>query len=358
MGGVDAHTDGGEKEQRSNGSRRFGDGDESRISVWGASVRKAVLFLLLVTVLVAAVFVQRHRIMVYALGVQDPPGLLDPVDEGAAVRWHDSYFTVQKLDERTFAIGEPRYWQQNFSYLIVGSERALLFDAGPGLRDIRPVAESLTERPITFVPSHFHYDHVGNGVTFERVAVVDLPYLRQRAPDGLLQLSFEEHLGAAERIGAPTLHVDEWLLPGSIVSLGDRSLRVLYTPGHTEDSISLLDISSGYVFSGDFIYPGPLVAFAPNSNMGDYLRAALAVIGAAPTTARVFGAHRSAPPGAPELGMSDVEDLRDALRAIRDGRMGGKGIYPAVYRINEEVELWAEPRWLQRWEAQEKSNAE
>ncbi len=300
--------------------------------------------------LLALTFWQRHVVLAYGLAVLGTPALSEPGEEGPGVRWHDDYFTVQALDSRTFAIGEPRYHQQTYSYLIVGDERAVLFDAGPGLRDIRPVAETLTDRPITFVPSHFHYDHVGNRVTFERVAVVDLPYLRERAPDGRLRLTFAEHMGAAERIEAPTLVVDEWLPPGSSISLGDRVLRVLHTPGHTEDSISLLDPASGLLFSGDFIYPGPLLALLPNSGMGDYVQGADTVLVSAPEHSRVFGAHRVAPPGAPELTLADVEDLRAALRAIRTGELAGSGIYPVVYPINERLELWAEPRWLQRWQ--------
>lgn len=312
---------------------------------------KRVLGVLVILVALAAVAIsQRHRIMVYALASQGTPALLDPADEGPTVQWFDDYFTVEQLDDRTVAIGEPRYSQQNYSYLIAGSERAVLFDAGPGIRDIRPVARALTDVPITFVPSHFHYDHIGNQVTFDHVAVVDLPYLRARAPDGRLQLRFGEHLGVAEGIAAPSLEVDEWLAPGSSLSLGDRTLRVLYTPGHTEDSISLLDVESGAVFSGDFIYPGPLFAFLSNSGMGDYLQGALTVIAAAPASARVFGAHRIAPPGVPELGFGDVQDLVGALRAIRAGELRGNGSYPVVYPVNDRVELWAEPTWLQRWE--------
>ena len=225
----------------------------------------------------------------------------------------------------------------------------MLFDAGLGLRDIRPVARALTDRPITFVPSHFHYDHVGNQITFEQVAVVDLPYLRVRAPDGRLRLVFAEHLGAAERIASPTLEVDEWLAPGSEISLGDRRLRVLHTPGHTEESISLLEVESGDLFTGDFIYPGPLFAFLPNSGMGDYLQGAATVLAAVPPGARLFGAHRLAPPAAPELAVGDVEDLQATLRAIRAGELKGQGLYPVVYRVNSRVELYAEPRLLQRW---------
>jgi hydroxyacylglutathione hydrolase len=314
-----------------------------------AALRRALLVGLVLLVAGALLILGRHRLMVYGLALEGAPALLEAAEEAAGTRWVDDYFTVTAIDARSFAIGEPRYAQQNHSYLIAGSERAVLFDAGPGLRDIRAVAESLTELPITFIPSHFHYDHIGNQVTFEHVAVVDLPYLRERAPDGRLQLGFGEHLGAAEGIEAPILEVDEWLAPGGALALGDRTLRVLYTPGHTEDSISLLDLESGALFSGDFLYPGPLFAFLPNSGMGDYLAGADVVLAAAPPRTRVFGAHRLGPPGLPELARSDVEDLRVALVAIRDGELEGTGLYPVVYPVNDRVELWAEPGWLQRW---------
>jgi hypothetical protein len=60
----------------------------------------------------------------------------------APLRWFDDYFAVAELSEDAYAIGEPRYGQCNFSYLIVGSKRALLFDTGPGVRDIYPVVLS------------------------------------------------------------------------------------------------------------------------------------------------------------------------------------------------------------------------
>jgi hypothetical protein len=208
----------------------------------GESMKIAAAILVVSLGLVLAIG-QRHHIMLAALSSDARPALLDPADEGPGVRWHDDYFTVQAFDANTFAIGEPRYPQQNFNYLIVGEERAVLFDAGPGMRDIRPLAAALTDRPITFVPSHFHYDHVGNDVTFERVAVVDLPHLRARAPDDRLQLTADEHLGAAEGLEAPTLAVSEWLEPDRSSRSAGGILRVLYTPGHTVDSISLFDRS-------------------------------------------------------------------------------------------------------------------
>jgi hypothetical protein len=58
-----------------------------------------------------------------------------PVREDNAAP-HDWYHIV-KIDARTYALSEPKYWQRNVSYLILGSKQALLFDTGPGIYSIR-----------------------------------------------------------------------------------------------------------------------------------------------------------------------------------------------------------------------------
>ncbi|MEE4298696.1 MAG: MBL fold metallo-hydrolase [Pseudomonadales bacterium] len=305
--------------------------------------------LLLLAVLAAVAVGFRHRLMIFALATGEPPPLLDAQEEGPGVVWFDDYFTIEQLDERTWAIGEPRYDQQVFNYLIVGRRRALLFDAGTGLRDIRPVVAALTDLPLTFMPSHLHYDHIGNEVTFEHVALVDLPALRARAPDDRLTPTWAEHLGSAEGYAIPTLEIDEWVAPGDYLELGGRRLKLLYTPGHTSDSVSLLDEQRGLMFSGDFLYEGPLFAFLPNSSLAAYLDAAGAVLEVAPEALRIYGAHRTSPPGAPRLGIEDVRALRAALEGVRDHTIAGRGRYPVVYPVNARLELWAQPRWLQDW---------
>ena len=281
---------------------------------------------------------------------EELPDLLEPKDEGDEVRWFDDYYTIQKIDERTFAIGEPRYYQLNFNYLIIGDTRAVIFDAGTGQRDIRRVVESLTSLPITFIPSHLHYDHIGNEVIFEKTALVDLPHLRKRAIDNKLPLTRYEHLGEVEGYPLLELKVSEWLAPNETIDLGGRLLMVLYTPGHTEDSISLFDKESGYLFSGDFLYPGELYGFLPNSNMGDYLQGAETIESLGEMSLRVFGAHRDDTIGMPELNLEHVIRLRDALIDIHSGKLKSNGIYPVSYKVDERVELLSEPKWLQDWD--------
>ncbi|MDG2442231.1 MAG: MBL fold metallo-hydrolase, partial [Luminiphilus sp.] len=134
------------------------------------------------------------------------------------------------------------------------------------------------------------------------------------------------------------------------IDLGGRSLRVLYTPGHTQDSISLLDREAGYLFAGDFLYPGQLYGFLPNSNMGDYLQGARTIEAVSGMNLRVFGAHRDDALGVPELAFETIFQLQDALDAIQSGTLKSNGIYPVVYTVNDRVDLLSEPRWLQQWE--------
>ncbi len=311
------------------------------------------LMIALLACVFAWAFVDR-RMLVVRLdsfnGSGSPPPLLEAQDEGPDAVWYDDYFVIFHLDNNTIAIGEPRYAQENFSYLIIGEDRALLFDAGPGIRDIRLVAESLTDKPITFLPSHLHYDHVGNNVSFENIALPDLPVIRDRADGNIFSPSEQQHLGMYEGFDAPVWEVDEWLPIGSDIDLGKRDVKLIFTPGHTDDSVSLFDATANVVFSGDYLYPGKLYGFMPNSSMGDYLAAATPLVDELPADVVIYGAHRNGPPGAPVLGYQDLLDLKDALVELRSGNLSGEGSWPQAFPVNDKLTLLAEPRWLQDWD--------
>ena len=68
------------------------------------------------------------------------------------------------------------------------------FDAGPDVRDIVPVVQSLTQKPITALPSHMHYDHTGNLHRLNHIAVADLAILGACEADGMLQSSDDLYL--------------------------------------------------------------------------------------------------------------------------------------------------------------------
>ena len=81
------------------------------------------------------------------------------------------WFTVERIDDATFALSEYRHWEETHSYLLLGRDRALLLDTGLGVGDLRREVEALTDRPVTVALTHVHWDHIGGCGQFAAPAV-------------------------------------------------------------------------------------------------------------------------------------------------------------------------------------------
>ena len=71
------------------------------------------------------------------------------------------WFEVYAVAPGVFAIYEPGQFEEVISYLIVGSDKALLFDTGLGIGDMKQLVTELTPLEPVVLNSHTHYDHVG-----------------------------------------------------------------------------------------------------------------------------------------------------------------------------------------------------
>lgn len=70
-----------------------------------------------------------------------------------------NYFSVKELMPGVYGFSNCAV----SSFLIVGKERALLFDTGYGVADLKQAVEEITKLPLVVVNSHGHFDHtVGN----------------------------------------------------------------------------------------------------------------------------------------------------------------------------------------------------
>ncbi|MGE0148174.1 MAG: MBL fold metallo-hydrolase [Parvibaculaceae bacterium] len=272
---------------------------------------------------------------------------------GPGLRWFDDWYVVEEIASGLFGIGEPNYHQLNWNYLAVGRERALLFDTGPGLRDIRPVVASLTDRPATALLSHLHFDHAGNFHRFADRALADLPVLRACESDGMFMAPEEMFLGSCEDMRWIPVGIGQWWPVGHRIDLGGLALEIVATPGHSPDSISLYDADRKILLSADFLYPGQLYGQIPGAFLPDYLASAVALGQRLPDDVLILGAHGEALPGSsqatPRLSTGDLADLATGLAAIRDGNMPLIGRDPDVYRINGRLSLLAGPPSYGPW---------
>ena len=197
------------------------------------------------------------------------------LDHAEQVDVGESWFKVLSLPNDVYGIHEPYHWQEVISFLIIGSNRAVLIDTGMGIKDISRVVKQLTDLEVIIVNSHAHFDHVGDNHRFETIHVFDdelaIKWLLEGQPQELL-----EHDAALDMFtgGYPEgFNPETYAIPpvrkeqihtinhGDVINLGDRELEVIHTPGHSKDSVMLLDRKNRSLFTGDTFYPDWLFAF-------------------------------------------------------------------------------------------------
>lgn len=246
----------------------------------------------------------------------------------AALEKHRSsngWFEVYEVEPGIYSIYEPWQWQEVISWLIVGGQSALLFDTGNGIGDIASIIGELTDLPVTVVNSHSHFDHIGGNYQFDRIVSVSTPFSLARA-DGfhnaelLAEVSPEAlckplpgGLEAADHRVRP-YDIARRISAGDVIDLGGRQLEVLPIPGHTPDSIALLDRDAGFLWSGDSFYEGPIWLFAPETDLDAYRRSVARLASLAPELTAVFPAHNS-----PRADPSLLIELEEKLNLVLTG---------------------------------------
>jgi len=210
------------------------------------------------------------------------------------------WFTINQIDSRTHIISEYRHWEETHCYLLEGDERALLIDTGLGICNIAEEVKKLTDKPVTAVATHIHWDHIGGhkyypdfyaheeelnwlsgefplNIDIIRKMVID----RCDLPKGYDVNNYEFFQGTPTRI----LHDSD------VIDIGGRVIQVLHTPGHSPGHMCFWEKERGYLFTGDLVYKDTLIAYFPSTDPQLYLKS-LKKVAALPVK-QVFPSHHS-----------------------------------------------------------------
>ncbi|MGH9742493.1 MAG: MBL fold metallo-hydrolase [Candidatus Acidiferrum sp.] len=243
---------------------------------------------------------------------------------------HEPWFEVYKVAPGVLAIYEPHQAEETISYLIIGTKQDVLFDTGMGIGDIHKIVRQLTSRPVVVVNSHTHNDHVGGNWQFNIIFGMDTPFTRADAKGsrdaaqaeitpGMICGELPKGFNAATYATKPW-HISLFVHDGFKISLGhDHDVEIIATPGHTPDSIALLDIENGLLFTGDTYYPGPIWLFRPETNLDAYVASVKKLAALAPQIHLVLGAHN-----VPVADPSILPKLVTAIEDVRAGKVEGK----------------------------------
>ncbi len=240
------------------------------------------------------------------------------------VEQSQDWFEVYEVFSGVFAIYEPGQFEEVISYLIVGSERALLFDTGLGIGDMRRVVSELTELDPIVLNSHTHYDHVGGNHQFEEIYGTDNEYTTTNAMgrphdqveefvgEGWIWKPLPEGFSPADYRIEP-FDINKIVKDGEKIEIGDRTLKVLLTPGHAPDSLCLLGRENRLLFMGDTFYPASLYAHLHGSDFEQYVQTATRLAEIQSDVDFILPAHNE-----PLLESDYLVRFRDAFHTITD----------------------------------------
>jgi glyoxylase-like metal-dependent hydrolase (beta-lactamase superfamily II) len=257
------------------------------------------------------------------------------------------WFEIRAVSSGVWLISEPHHVN---SFLVVGTERAVLIDSGMGIGDIAAAVDAITSLPVTVVNTHHHFDHVGGNWQFSDTAIhtagaaslmtpVPSEWLSGYAAHaGAMAESWSEYLAADDRFfrlvdeehhprSLPSsFSWDRWkisppmptrlLEDGDRFDLGGRTLEIIHTPGHTQDSICVLDPGAGILFAGDTLVTGPLYAHLPDSDLDRYAKSLELLSDLAPDIETILLCHMLRYHAGREL----IVRSRAAVSAVLDGR--------------------------------------
>ena len=158
----------------------------------------------------------------------------------------EDWYRTRTVGDDVTHIDEPfihEFYRCNMWH-VRGRDRDMLVDSGMGVVSLREWVPLVTERGLTAVASHTHFDHVGCHHEFDDRAVhraeaeiLEAPTRRATLADPYVTDDIFDVLppepyasdSYAVRPARPTRVLDD----GDIIDLGDRHFEVIHTPGHS-----------------------------------------------------------------------------------------------------------------------------
>jgi quinoprotein relay system zinc metallohydrolase 2 len=206
--------------------------------------------------------------------------------------------------------------------LVIGSRCVAVIDTGGSVAEGRALEQAigkLTDVPVCFViNTHVHPDHMLGNKAFQRdnvqfIGHEKLPRAMALRGDTYLQRAAEYPGGVADD---PQIVLPERTVSGEVqLDLGQRILILrAHATAHTDNDLSVLDLQTGTLFTGDLVFLEhlPVLDGSINGWLGELDR----LMGE--TFERVVPGHGPVPASWPQAGEPAVHYLTELRESTRD----------------------------------------
>ena len=194
------------------------------------------------------------------------------------------------------------------SYIIKGDYANLLIDSGVDTnffnlqKSLLKVGLKIRDIDIV-INTHEHFDHIGANRYFQDHALIAAH--RFAATKITLDDRYVTLYKSADLNEIP-LKVHLWLESKSRFDLGNYSLNIIHTPGHTSGSICIYEPVRKILFTGDTVFAGGTLSYiAESGSVGDYINSILSL-----GTRQILEIY----PGHGEISRNPAEDMEKAIR--------------------------------------------
>lgn len=175
---------------------------------------------------------------------------------------------------------------------IVGCEathEAVVIDPGDDAGRIIAAldAKHLKLKYILF--THGHFDHAGAGLELQKKTGAKVLVHEK---DALLLKNTEAQAALFAMHANPAPKPDSYLKDGETITVGDITLKVIETPGHTQGGVSFYAEKSGVVFTGDTLFWGSIGRTdLPGGDYKAIIHSLKRKLGALPDATKVYPGH-------------------------------------------------------------------
>ena len=179
---------------------------------------------------------------------------------------------ILKLRDNIFLI--PGEGKSSHTYLVRGQHGTVMIDSGldSGFHLLQDKLHTLGLRVRDIdmiINTHEHFDHIGSNRYFQNHTIIAAHHLAAN------KMSYNDRYvtmyKSGDRNDSP-MHVHLWLENRSRIDLGNYSLDIIHTPGHTSGSICIYETRDHLLFTGDTVFAGGTLSYiAESGSVGDYI---------------------------------------------------------------------------------------
>lgn len=159
---------------------------------------------------------------------------------------------IQKITNRSIQFTETvqSSWNLNFQ-LILGDVHNFLIDTGLGSFHMEQVIAFLERdtKPLYLINTHYHWDHIYGNSSFPNSPILAHRLCHElilEKWDAMMEQNHSLVEGTCEKRLPTILFEQEIYFP-------EDGVRIFYSPGHTLDSVSILDEKDKILYAGDNI---------------------------------------------------------------------------------------------------------